>query len=81
MTRATTTHVSITAETVSVTAGPEPGSVADRPRMPPGRAHIVHFYEDEEVLASAVARFVGDGLSAGDVVITIASREHTNAID
>ena len=73
--------MSISADTLSVTAGPGPGAVADCPNVPPGQAHLVHFYENEEVLASAVARFVGDGLSAGDVVITIASREHTNAID
>jgi PAS domain S-box-containing protein len=63
------------------TPGPRPGPAVDRPKAPPGRAHVVQFYDDEEQIASAVATFVADGLSAQDVVTTIATREHTDAID
>jgi len=44
-------------------------------------AHLVRFYDDDDALASAVARFVAEGLSAGDVVTTIATDHHTAAVD
>src|SRR6188768_806714 len=44
-------------------------------------AHLVRFYDDDDTLASAVARFVAEGLSAGDVVTTIATDDHTAAVD
>jgi len=44
-------------------------------------AHLVRFYDDDEALVSAVATFVAEGLSAGDVVTTIATDDHTRAVD
>src|SRR3954452_12319842 len=44
-------------------------------------AHLVQFYDDDETLAMTIARFVADGLSAGDVVTTIATDDHTRAFD
>ncbi len=41
----------------------------------------MQFYEDDEVLATAVAKFVADGLSAAEFVTIIATREHATAID
>jgi PAS domain S-box-containing protein len=46
---------------------------------PVQNAHLVQFYEDDEVLIGAVARFLGDGFSAGDVLTVIATQEHTKA--
>lgn len=42
----------------------------------PSEGHLVHFYEDEELLFDAVARFLGAGLQAGDHLIVIATPEH-----
>jgi PAS domain S-box-containing protein len=47
---------------------------------PSTNPHLVQFYDDDDELATAVARFVADGLSAGDVVTTIATDDHTKAI-
>jgi hypothetical protein len=58
--------------------GPE--QAPEVPHAPPTRAHLVHFYETEDALASAVAKFVGGGLSVGNVVTTIATSEHTQAV-
>ena len=44
-------------------------------------AHLVHFYEEEETLAGAIAKFVIDGLSAGEIITTVATGEHTRALD
>jgi PAS domain S-box-containing protein len=38
--------------------------------------HLVHFYEDEEVLFDVVGRFLGAGLEASDRLIVIATPEH-----
>jgi PAS domain S-box-containing protein len=57
-------------------AAPGGGTASTRP----GSAHLVQFYEAEPVLAGAVAKFIADGLCAGDVVTTIATGEHTRAI-
>jgi PAS domain S-box-containing protein len=43
--------------------------------------HVVQFYEDDAVLTSAVARFLGEGLRAGDFVIAIATEPHKQAIE
>jgi PAS domain S-box-containing protein len=45
-----------------------------------GPAHLAHFYDDPAALAQAIASFVADGLSAGEVVTTIATAEHTTAL-
>jgi PAS domain S-box-containing protein len=56
------------------------GAQADAPAVPPqAPAHLVQFYEEEEVLETAVARFLGAGLAAGDALTVIATREHTAA--
>jgi hypothetical protein len=71
----------ISAEIVPVTQEPRPGLAANRTQAVPVRAHLVQFYEDDEMLAAAIAKFVADGLSAGDVVTTIATGEHMEAVD
>jgi PAS domain S-box-containing protein len=40
------------------------------------REHLVQFYEDDEFLAGAVAKFLGEGVAAGDVLIVIATIAH-----
>src|SRR5688500_3073973 len=42
-------------------------------------AHLVHFYEDDEFLSVAVAKFLGDGIRAGDVLVVIATEPHRQA--
>ena len=54
--------------------------IADPPATA-ASAHLVQFYDDDESLAAAVARFVAEGLSAGDVITTIATDEHARAVD
>src|SRR3954447_221017 len=49
------------------------------PPAPP--AHLVHFYESEDALETAVAKFLGGGLSAGDVLTVVATREHVAAFE
>src|SRR5687768_5737504 len=58
-------------------------SVGDRLGASQGRAadHLVQFYEDEAVLTAAVARFLGEGLRAGDIVIAIATEPHKRAFE
>src|SRR3954464_6516232 len=53
---------------------------ADRP-APAAPAHFVQFYDDDDSLAATVTRFVAEGLSAGDVVTTIATDAPTRAVD
>ena len=38
--------------------------------------HLVRFYEDDDLLATAVGTFLSDGLSAGDVLTVIATEPH-----
>ena len=42
----------------------------------PDGHHLVHFYEDEELLFEAVGRFLGAGLDADDRLIVFATPEH-----
>jgi PAS domain S-box-containing protein len=42
---------------------------------------LVQFYDDDETLAATVARFVAEGLSAEEVITTVATADHTRAID
>lgn len=42
--------------------------------------HLVHFYEDDSVLAYEVARFVGTALRGGDAGIVVATSPHRDAI-
>lgn len=41
--------------------------------------HAVQFYEDDEVLASAVADFIAGGLASGERVAAVATAEHADA--
>lgn len=41
--------------------------------------HLVRFYEDPDGLAVAVADFLGNGARAGDVLIVIATKSHSDA--
>jgi PAS domain S-box-containing protein len=42
-------------------------------------SHLVHFYEDDAILARAVVSFVQEGLRAGDPLIVIATAAHTRS--
>ena len=42
--------------------------------------HLVQFYEDDASLASAVARFLGDGLRVGELVLAITTEAHQQAL-
>jgi PAS domain S-box-containing protein len=46
----------------------------------PASEHIVQFYEDSGFLSDAVARFLGDGLSAGEPLVIIATETHRQLI-
>jgi PAS domain S-box-containing protein len=39
-------------------------------------SHVVLFYESDAFLADSVARFIGEGLAAGDAAVVIATRSH-----
>src|SRR3954463_3437089 len=39
--------------------------------------HLLRFYDDDQVLASAVATFLGEGLAAGQALLVIATPQHT----
>jgi PAS domain S-box-containing protein len=43
---------------------------------PPACEHAVQFYEEVGFLSDAVARFLGDGLSAGEPLVVIATEMH-----
>ena len=43
--------------------------------------HVVQFYDGDEVLLSSLARFVSDGLIAGESAIVIATADHIKALD
>ena len=45
-----------------------------------GHYHAVQFYKDAESLASTVARFLHDGISAGEPAIIVATASHTAAV-
>jgi excisionase family DNA binding protein len=44
------------------------------------REHLVQFYERDSALLEAVARFIGDGLSAGGSAIVVGTRSHRAGI-
>ncbi len=41
--------------------------------------HLVQFYEDDEFLSVAVAKFLGEGISVGDSLVVIATETHRQA--
>ena len=43
--------------------------------------HAVQFYENDRFLCDEVARFVHEGLRAGESVVVIATRPHRDAIE
>jgi PAS domain S-box-containing protein len=45
------------------------------------RAHLVQFYERDELLLEEVTRFVGAGLGAGDAVVVIATKPHRDSLE
>ena len=40
------------------------------------RAHVVHFYAEDDFLLDGLSRFVGTALGAGDGAIVIATKAH-----
>jgi PAS domain S-box-containing protein len=73
-------ELSLGGQTTPLSRGARPESI-DAEQARSSAAHLVQFYEQDEALAAAVARFVAEGLSAGEVVTTIATDAHTKAID
>ena len=59
------------------TARSRPASI-DAP-LPSVDGHVVQFYADDKDLTHAVGNFLGEGLSAGDVVVVIAVQAHERA--
>jgi PAS domain S-box-containing protein len=55
-------------------------SVAAPPVAAAARDHFVHFYEEEDTLASEVARFLRTGIESGCGAIMIATPEHREAV-
>jgi signal transduction histidine kinase len=51
----------------------------DHSRAPSHSGHVVQFYEDERFLYTAVADFLGAGLSAGQPLLVIATAPHRDA--
>jgi len=47
----------------------------------PASAHLVGFYESDEQLVSALVRFLGAGLGAGESVVAVATRAHLRALE
>jgi len=45
-----------------------------------GHEHVVHFYEDDDHLGRAVARYLAEGAHAGDELLVIATGDHWRAI-
>ncbi len=45
-----------------------------------GHEHFVHFYEDEARLGHAVARYLAEGVRAGDRLLVIATGDHWRTI-
>ncbi len=43
-------------------------------------SHLVHFYADEDALASSVADYAAEGLEAGEAVVLIAEPAHLEAL-
>src|SRR5438270_967768 len=52
-----------------------------RPRTATEPRHFVEFYDNETDLVDGVARFLGDGLTDGEVAIVVATPDHRAAID
>lgn len=44
-----------------------------------GVEHRVQFYEDDEFLSAAVAKFLGEGITLGDSLVVIATEAHRHA--
>jgi PAS domain S-box-containing protein len=58
---------------------PRPAALGDTATAPPGEHHVVQFYEDDAFLCETVARFLGEGLGAGEPVVVIATDAHRAA--
>ena len=43
--------------------------------------HVVQFYEADPALSDSLARFIGDGLAAGEAGIVVATREHREELE
>jgi len=63
------------------------GTTAEGERLAEGRLpppslphHTVQFYEDDEFVCDAVAKFLGEGAALGDSLVVIATGPHRNAL-
>lgn len=52
---------------------------ADAHDLESSASHLVQFYEDDEYLSESVAKFLGDGITAGDSLLVIATESHREA--
>src|SRR5262245_27459055 len=53
---------------------------ANSPGSLDGEGHFVQFYEDDERLCETVARFLGNGLQAGDSLVAIMTKTHRASV-
>jgi signal transduction histidine kinase len=44
------------------------------------RAHVVHFYAEDEFLLDGLSRFIGTALGAGDAAVAIATKAHRDGL-
>jgi signal transduction histidine kinase len=58
-----------------------PGATAPRLVDPRQGGHIVRFYDDDQVLAAAVADFLAEGLAAREALLVIATPGHVELIE
>jgi signal transduction histidine kinase len=57
-----------------------PSTRSETPRRPVSQQHVCQFYETDEFLCEAVARFFVQGLRAGDTALLVATPEHRRLI-
>ncbi|HTV56240.1 MAG TPA: PAS domain S-box protein [Terriglobia bacterium] len=48
---------------------------------PPGPAHAVQFYKDEEFLLDLLSRFIGTALGAGESAVVISTKPHVEGLE
>jgi hypothetical protein len=61
--------------------GHSPGSVADGLRVTTPHNHAVSFYDRDSEVVADVARYLAEGLAAGERVIVVATAQHRAALD
>jgi CheY-like chemotaxis protein len=60
---------------------PSTPEVTERPAQGDDSSHVVQFYEDDAFLTEEVARFIQEGLAAGEAALVLATAAHRNAFE